>query len=48
MHCRIVIYKIVMPVLIKNFNVLIHRVSRCIAIIGCTDLNSMAYILIIL
>ena len=32
----------------KTFNVLIYRVSQCIAIIGCTDLNNMTNILIIL
>ena len=32
----------------KTFNVLIYRVSQCIAIIGCTDLNNMINILIIL
>ena len=31
-----------------TFNGLIYRVSQCIAIIGCTDLNNMTNILIIL
>ena len=31
-----------------TFNVTIYRVSQCIAIIGCTDLNNMTNILIIL
>ena len=48
MHCRIAICKIVILVIDTTFNVLIYRVSQCIAIIGCTDSNNMTSILIIL
>ena len=49
MHRRVAIYSGYSDTGIDAiFNVSIHCVSQCIAVIGCVDLNNMTYILIIL
>ena len=48
MHRRIAICKIVITGISTTFNVSIYRISQCIAIIGCIDLNNMTNRLIIL